>query len=185
MRLGLCSNRTCWALPTFHTPLVQNFSFCTELCPLETLKFIDSEIKCFLQFHQSWVAYKNKFLLWLTWATNLASYWSTLIFWERCAYYHDIKPGELFIFADGELFWVVKKNEEEKKNARNVLFIRLDDLFCISLFLFIFLHMAFANPYYKQKPQINIIIYIVLCVSGWTKSLVKIDCIVHKSQVSN
>ena len=109
MRLGLCSNRTCWALPTFHTPLVQNFSFCTELCLLETLNFIDSEIKCFLQFHHSWLAYKNKFLLWLTWATNLASYWSTLMFWERCAYYDDIKPGELFIFADGELFWVVKK----------------------------------------------------------------------------
>ena len=82
-QLILCheSNRTCWALPTFHTPLaVQNFSFCTELCLLETLNFIDSEIKCFLQFHHSWLAYKNNFILWLTWGTNLASYWSTQCF---------------------------------------------------------------------------------------------------------
>ena len=58
----------------------------------------------------------------------------------------------------GSCFGLYKNNEEEKKNAPNLQFIRLDDLFCISLFLFIFLHMAFANPYYKQKPQINIII---------------------------
>ena len=54
------------------------------------------------------LAFKNKFLdlcSWLTcensWATKIVSYWSTLLFWERCAN-HDIKPGELFNFLQLE-----------------------------------------------------------------------------------
>ena len=47
MRLGLCSNRTCWALSIFYAPCaVQNWIFGWELCVLDTLDFGDSEIQC-------------------------------------------------------------------------------------------------------------------------------------------
>ena len=126
MRLGLCSNRTCWALSIFYALVQYKIEFLAGnfVCWIPWISEIPrfSAPNSFLTA----LACKNKFLdlrSWLTcensWATKLVSYWSTLLLWERCAN-HYIKPGELLNFLQWESCFGLQKNDEKvKKNARN------------------------------------------------------------------
>ena len=162
MRLGLCSNRTCWAFSTFYTPCaVQNWIFWLRtLCAGHPgfRRFRDSVLPTV--FLQHWHVKINLLTCACGWLVKILGQLNLSVTDPHFCFEKDVLIMILtlvncLLFCSWRAVLGCKKWWESKEECKKLQFIRLDDFFLYQ-FIFIFLlyiYQSFAIYYTKERQQ--------------------------------